>query len=286
MSRPQPLAIASETAPAKLDLALGPATLAWANVMPLWHRLGRGEGLLFAVNLSLAAAMRPTLPQFVAQTAISLAVLGLLYLVNDVMDAPRDVHDAGKNASFVHFCLRHRSFLGWLLVVEHLAVVAAAWALLSPTSALGVAAVGVVNLMYSAGIKGQAFLDVPWVALWGGLYVMVLGLSLPVAVLGIVGLMTSIAHVFQITRDRHVDELNAIRTSAVARPWLPRVQMALTCAAMGACIASELGPLVGLTAAIPFLFYVTLRSNQVAWMAARIYFGVIWTAVLIGLHAA
>ena len=47
-----------------------------------------------------------------------------------------------------------------------------------------------------------------------------------------------------------------------------------------------LGALAGLSAAIPFVLYVSLRSNQLAWISAKLYFAAVWIAVLAGLHVA
>ena len=123
------------------------------------------------------------------------------------------------------------------------------------------------------------------VALWGALYAMVPGTELPLTVFAMVGVMTSIAHVFQITRDRDVDVVNAIRTSAVALPWLPTAQMAAACAGMAAHIGLQLGVWAGASALVPLVLYLALASNQVAWLAAKLYYGVVWLLVLTSLYA-
>ena len=142
------------------------------------------------------------------------------------------------------------------------------------------AAVFLVNLAYSARLKGRAAVDVPWVALWGACYAMVPGVPLPLTVVALVGVMTSICHVFQITRDLPFDVVNHIRTSAVAVRWLPLAQLAAGCLVMGFLLHDLLGPVAALSAAVPILLRLTLRSNQAAWMMSKAYYGLIWLCVL------
>lgn len=273
-------------APPRAETAISglePASIAWATWMPLGQRLRRGEGLLVALNASLAAIDHPGAAVLAARVGVSVATMLCLYFLNDVVDAHRDLHDPGKDQRFVAFCARHRPRLAWILAAEHAATLALALALLGPASAAAVLAVFAVNLAYSMSIKGRPALDVAWVALWGATYAMVTAVPVPPAVFAAVGLMTGVAHVFQITRDRDVDRRNEVRTSAVARPWLPTVQMSVACVALGACLGALLGPVAGASAAIPFVLYAGLPSNQSAWMLARAWFAIAWVALLRGL---
>ena len=259
---------------------LGLLPLARAHVAPLVNRLGRGEGVLLAVNVSIALAARPDPRTLVAQVAISTAVLALLYMLNDVYDCHEDLHDPGKDQVFVRFCIRHRGLLFHLLALEQVATAGLALALLGPRSAAAVAVVFFVNLAYSAVLKRRAAVDVPWVALWGACYAMVPGVPLPLTVVALVGAMTSICHVFQITRDQPFDVVNRIRTSAVAVRWLPLAQLAGGCLAMGFLLGDLLGPGASLSAAVPLLLRLGLRSNQSAWLLSKAYYGAIWLWVL------
>jgi len=266
------------------DAVFGLLPLVRAHVAPLVNRLWRGEGVLLALNVSIALATRPDLWTLLEQAAISTAVLGLLYMLNDVYDCHEDLRDPGKDQVFVRFCIRHRGLLFRLLAVEQAATAGLALALLGPRSATAVAAVFLVNLAYSAVLKGRAAIDVPWVALWGACYAMVPGVPLPLTVVALVGVMTSICHVFQITRDLPFDVVNRIRTSAVAVRWLPLAQLAGGCLVMGLLLGDLLGPGVILSAAVPLLARLTLRSNQAAWLLSKAYYGAIWLWVLGVVH--
>ncbi len=263
---------------------LGIGTLFWVNVKPLLNRLERGEGLLLAVNLSIVLFARPDAATVLAQVLISTVVLALLYGLNDVYDCERDRNDPAKDQALARLCAAHRRRLLGILQMEKVAVVLAAFALLGARSALAVAALFLVNLAYSAILKGKAGLDVLWVGLWGALYAMVPGVALPLEVVLLVGVMTSICHVFQILRDRNADDANRIQTSAVASRWLPYAQLGACCAAMAAVLWSTLGPLAALSAFAPLVLRLLLESNQIAWLASKAYYGIVWLLVLRSLH--
>ncbi|MEL6547893.1 MAG: hypothetical protein AAFQ82_24925, partial [Myxococcota bacterium] len=201
-------------------------SLVWAHTVPLAHRLRRGEGHLFAVAMSLAWAGGDP-GRWWAQGLVAGATLMLLYLVNDLHDCRGDLNDPGKNRAFTEFLVAHRRRMTGLLMAEHVALVAVSASLLGGRSAVAVAAVSAVNLLYSVWLKGMASFDAPWVALWAALYLMVPDSGVPLTVVAIPAVMTAIAHAYQIVRDRDVDAINRIRTSAVADLKLPTMQIAL-----------------------------------------------------------
>jgi hypothetical protein len=244
-------------------LGFSVVTLAWANATPFLHRLSRGEGLLLAVNASIILSARPDLPTFLAQILVSALVLTLLYFFNDVHT----------------FCVQHRARLYRLLALEHALVLLVALTLLGQRSALAVAAVFAVNVAYSTVFKRLPVIDVPFVFLWGATYAMVPGTTTPLAVVALVGVMTSICHVFQISRDRKVDAVNGVRTSAGGSSWLPVLQMAASGVAMAALLYAQLGAVAAATAAIPLVLRWTL-PNQAAWLLSKAYYAVIWLVVL------
>jgi 4-hydroxybenzoate polyprenyltransferase len=256
------------------------------HALSLWNRVKRGEGQLLAINVSLAIASRPSLEKALLLGAFSTVVLVVLYFLNDVLDAPRDRHDRGKDQDHVEALLGRRPFLLKLLAFEHVLLPALAWALFGWLSALGTALVLLVNAAYSLSLKGRAYLDVPWVAVWGALYALSTGLTYPFVVYASVGLMTGITHVFQITRDRDVDTLNAVRTSAVASRFLPSAELALCCVGLALCLRSVLGDLAGVSALAPLVLHALVRSNQDAWLLSKGYLGLMWLLLLVHSHGA
>jgi hypothetical protein len=269
---------------AGVDPRFRAATLAWASVFPLAHRLRRGEGLLLPINLSLVFLAEHEPRRLAAQVLISTAVLALLYLLNDVHDCHDDANDPAKDRAFVGLCATHRATLFRALFLEKIAVVLLALLVLGPGSASAAAAVFAVNLGYSFAVKRIAILDVPFVALWGALYALVPGVDVPIGLIALVGVMTAVCHVFQITRDREVDLSNRVRTSAAVSRVLPELQLACLCAAMGFLLYHLAGPAAAASAPAPLLFRRVAPGNALAWLLSKSYFGAIWIAAL-SLHA-
>lgn len=272
-----------QSAPAA-EPALGLSALVWVNVRPLANRLGRGEGLLLAVNVSIVLFAGSDAATLFLQALVSTVVLALLYALNDVYDCRRDLNDTAKDQALARFAVANRAQLLRVLMLEKVLVVLAALALLGPRSAAAVAGIFLVNLAYSAALKGKAGLDVLWVGLWGALYALVPGVRLPVSVVLLVAVMTSICHVFQILRDREADVVNHIQTSAVASRWLPWLQLGLACAAMAAILGVYLGPLGAVSAFAPLVLGLTVPSNQTAWLVSKGYYAVVWLLVLGAIH--
>jgi hypothetical protein len=262
----------------------GPLTLPWTNLTPLLHRIGRGEGLLLAVNLSLVLVAQVSPRETLVLSTVSVAALAILYFVNDVWDCRRDLIDAGKDATFVRFCVTHRTRLQVLAVAEMVALVVFALVAAGPWCAGALVANLLVNVGYSTWFKGRPALDVAWVVLWGGSYVALSGPATPLAVIVLAGAMTGVCHVFQMRRDRAVDARNGVRTSAVAKPWLPAIELALCCFAMALVLYRMLGLVAAATAAVPFVTFHMMRSNQNAWLLAKASFAVVWLLVLGAIH--
>jgi hypothetical protein len=262
-----------------VDLRAGVSTIAWAHAAPLVNRFRRGEGLLLAVNLSIALAARPDALTFVAQALVSTVVIGLLYLLNDVYDCRQDLNDPGKDQVLVRFYVERRSYFLGIVALESVGAFLLALALLGPSSGIAAATVLLVNVAYSTVLKGRAVVDVLFVGVWGAASAAVPG-HVPGTLLALVGIMTSICHVFQITRDRPIDDVNHIRTSAVAAAWLPGAQLAIGCAAMGFVLADLLGAAAAVTAVTPLLLHLVLRSNQAAWLLSKAYYAAVWLLAL------
>lgn len=262
----------------------GLRTLLWCLSTPLTHRFSRGEGQLLAVNASIGLWAFSDVSTLLAQGLISLVVLVLLYLFNDVHDCRHDLHDQAKNRAFVEFCVLHRGRLYTALAAMKLCTFALAWLLLGAHSASAVAAIFLINVFYSTIAKGVLLFDVPFVALWGASYALVPGVALPLSLIAMVGVMTGVCHVFQIRRDLAVDRRNHIATSAVAKPWLPLVELALFCAALGVALHFAIGLWAAVTAVVPLLLYLA-AANQRAWVLSKAYYGVVWLTALVVAHA-
>ena len=252
--------------------------LVWAGIASTLHRVQRGEGALPAVNLSLVALLGSGQPSPLASILISGLAIGLMYAVNDLIDAPTDSNNPKKDLALVSTYLAHARVASVALVVLHLAAVGWALLALGPRAAAAVAGVMVVNLVYSTVLKGVPVIDVVWCGLWGALYAAIVepapGLLL------LVGLMTAVCHLYQALDDRASDAANAITTTAVRSPTLSRNVLAALSSLLFLALYPTLGLVWALTAFTPLAIYFACDRPHVAWLLTKAYFGVMWLSVL------
>jgi 4-hydroxybenzoate polyprenyltransferase len=254
------------------------AALAWAGLASTLHRVRRGEGALLAVNLSLVGCLGASPGRALAQAAISMIVIALMYAFNDLYDAPTDWNNPKKDRGVIAAYIEHRQVGVVALVVLKLLTVAIAFLALGPGSAAVVTGVMLVNVVYSMVLKGVPVADVAWVWLWGALYAGIAGA--PASLIAVVGLMTSVCHLFQTLDDRRADAEVGIRTTAVRSPVLARNVLCVLSLLLFVALAPALGVASALTAFVPLgLFFLASRPG-VAWLLTKAYFAVVWLALL------
>jgi 4-hydroxybenzoate polyprenyltransferase len=244
---------------------------------PLHHRLRRGEGGLFVVNATLALKGH-SLGEALGLTLASLVCLLSLYLFNDVVDARDDQHNPKKDHLLAGFYVRERrAFLASWLLMSGFAVVASA--LVDARAAVWVLAVSLINVAYSLFCKKVPLLDVVWVGVWGGAYASIVTDAAAWVVM--VGAMTAVCHIYQISEDRDADAASGFATSAMlAAPLRSSLQVVLT--GMLVATAWTVTPgAVALTFAVFFAYWLAWHNRpRTAWMLAKTHFAVAWAYLL------
>lgn len=275
-----PATLAAEAVPAPgLPLSLdGVRRLAWAGVASTLHRVWRGEGALLAINLSLIAWRGLGRPEAAAEAVVSLVVIALMYAVNDLWDAPTDANNPKKDRAVIAAYLAHRRAAVAGIVVLKVATLGFAAATLGAGATLAVATTMLVNLVYSAALKGVPVVDVVWCGVWGASYAAITGA--PVGLLVVVGLMTAVCHLYQALDDRVADAANAITTTAVRSAALSWGVLAALSAAMAATLWAPLGVVGALTAFTPLAIHGLVPSARSGWLLTKAYFAVAWLCLL------
>ena len=254
------------------------AALAWAGLASTLHRVRRGEGALLAVNLSLVAYLAVTPGRALAQALVSAVVIALMYAFNDLYDAPTDWNNPKKDRGVIAAYLEYRYAGAVALAILKVLTIGVAFLVLGPGTAAVVAGVMVVNVIYSVVLKGVPIVDVAWVWVWGALYGAIVGA--PLALLVVVGLMTSVCHLFQTLDDRRADAEVGIRTTAVRSPVLARNVLTGLSLLLFFALAGSLGAAIALTAFVPLgLFFIASRPG-VAWLLTKAYFAAVWLSLL------
>lgn len=260
------------------ESADSPMVLLWAGCASTLHRIRRGEGALLAINLSLVLGLGASVGRGATAALVSVLALVLMYALNDLWDAPADLHNPKKDRALVAAYLAHpRAALVGIGALK-LVTIGFAWAALGPRAAGFVAAVLVVNLVYSAVLKGVPVVDVAWCGLWGGLYAAIVTDSTPL--IACVALMTAVCHLYQTLDDRSSDARNGIVTTAVRSPVLSLAVLAVLSGLIVATLHGLLGPLWALGGLAPLLCYFVGASPGRAWLLTKGCFGVVWLALL------
>jgi 4-hydroxybenzoate polyprenyltransferase len=256
-------------------------TLLQAILLPTLRRLQRAEGVLLAINASIILT-HPSSPfRMVIQLALSAAVLALLYAYNDVYDCRTDLENPKKDHELVQMLVAHRDRIIRILLVLFVVAVVVAFLTLGTASAAAVAAVLGINVAYSHVFKRTVVLDVVWVGLCGGTYILTPGIPLDPRIVLLVTLMTGASHVFQTLGDRTVDDRNSVATTAVVSPRLAFALLVAFCAVAAWVVGDYFGPVLALTAFVPVVAQVLTKDAERAWLLSKVYFGALWLALLV-----
>src|SRR5262249_23964589 len=176
---------------------------------------------------------------------------------------PVDWNNPKKDHRLIATWMQHRRVGVLVTFALKLATLALALVTLGPTPAAALAAVMIVNVVYSTMAMGMPVADILAVAAWGALYAAIVDRS-PLVVV-VVGLMTAICHVFQVVDDREPDAANGIRTTAVRSAGLSRAVMIALTVVLVAAVLRPLGPLGACTALTPLAVFLLVRDAGVGW---------------------
>lgn len=251
------------------------AALGWAVASSTLHRIRRGEGALLAINLSLIVAHGDVFTiRGVMQAFVSVLAILVMYAFNDLYDAPVDWNNPKKDRALIRTWIEHRQAGVLATIVLKLVTLAIAYPALGATPTAAVAAVMVVNVVYSTMLKGVPVADVAAVWVWGSLYAAIVAPAFAVTFL--VGLMTGVCHLFQALDDRAPDAENGIQTTAVRSAVLSRnVLVALSLLLVG-ILWSSLGAAAAVTGLVPLLIFFVVADAGVGWLLTKAYFAVVW----------
>ncbi|MFN8321322.1 MAG: UbiA family prenyltransferase [Chitinophagales bacterium] len=246
---------------------------------PYFNRVRLGEGGLVVFNLfhSIYAHRAPT--QIITEVTLAFLVMCALYGYNDFTDRQRDGLNEKKDKNFVISILQHPKF--FLGVNLFLTIITLFMALLffGTTKMKVLTLLYTVNFFYSKRFKSIPILDIIVVGMWGGLYVMLSG-RFQWDLIFIVGIMTGMAHLFQIMTDKVSDGENKINTTIVALPDSELLFLAVLCFVLSWLLFFTLNIWWGGSALLPLFIYGVTKQVTFSWYVSRAYFFICWIALL------
>jgi len=251
---------------------------------PLYHRIRLGEGGIIIFNLAHAWYATQSVSQTTIQTLISTLVLCALYGYNDFTDREADMNNPKKDSAFCKDIYEHASIFLTVNIVLSTAAFILCLVLIGKFQAVAVASLFAVNVAYSSKLKSIPVADIITVLIWGSLFVMIAGNpNMPLAVTA--GIMTGIAHIFQMLTDKTSDTKNNVKTSIVyfqrAEHWLIVSLYAL----LSLFLFYQSNAVLAASTLIPLSLYLITRKVAFSWYLSRLYFFVIWIVLLYNQYA-
>lgn len=249
-------------------------------MQPYFERVKLGEGGLIGLNFLFVVLTKHSLPEIVLYTMLWLTVLSTLYAYNDFVDRHKDLINPKKNQALArHIISGSTLFIRLNALVSFICIlISIIW--LSSVQTIILLLLYLVNVIYSNKLKSTPVLDILIVGLWGALFVaLVPGITFSLGLTA--GLMTVIAHVFQILDDKQTDKQNGVLTTAVALPKQMGLILILLCVILGAYVAIQINYWWCAGALLPVAAYYLSGRVHFSWYLARLYFVAVWLNILI-----
>jgi 4-hydroxybenzoate polyprenyltransferase len=247
----------------------------------LYYRIMLGEGGLVLLNIIHSIISFNTLGVFLLESFVSIVLMSALYGFNDYVDRYNDLANEKKKSHFTRLIIqREKTFLTVNIFLSILSVLLI-YLFLEKDKLWFILLLFFVNFIYSLKFKSIPFIDIIIVSVWGGLYSVVVGnYFLEFSVL--VGLMTGIAHIFQILTDVSSDSKNNIKTSVVFMPgsifWI--FLIISFSSAILVCKISNIFWAISIFFPL-CVFYLSKKKVLLSWFFARLCFFTVLIKILL-----
>ncbi len=245
---------------------------------PYTNRLKLGEGGLLFLNVFHSCVYYKDIFLILLNISISLFAICLLYGYNDFVDRAKDIHNPKKNQDFVHLINTYPKLFLWINGSLSVAILLLAYHFFGVLELSVLVGLFLINFFYSNLFKGIPLLDVIIVGMWGAVYVIIPTINWYLFFAA--GIMTAIAHVYQVITDKETDKISKTNTSAVAVPGMSRFVIIILSILLSLVFFS-LGEIIFAATAV-FLIIVKLIRISVSskWYFSRVYFGACWIYLL------
>ena len=246
---------------------------------PYFYRVKLGEGGIVFFNLLFAAYTYRDVKCVILQTIVSFIVMCALYGFNDYHDREKDRDNPKKDNNFTLEIIRHEKLFLLLNFCLTIGTIVFVFFFLSHFKAVIILFLYIINYLYSVKVKGIPILDLIIVVIWGSLFIAISG-KFQLSLILIAGVMTGIAHLFQMITDKEVDKHNNITTSIVQMPKGEIVLLTSICLILGILLYSTIGIYWAVSCILPVIVYIISSNVTFSWYLARVYFLICWIALL------
>jgi len=246
---------------------------------PYFNRVKLGEGGLVIFNLFYSVFSQRNTQVVLTEVLLSFFVLCALYGFNDYNDRVADAKNKKKEIAFIASIIQHERLFFIVNTLLTILTIICAGFFLDHTKMVVVACLYIVNYAYSLKLKSIPFIDLVAVILWGALYVTISG-KLQIMLALVVGVMTGIAHLFQIITDKVADGENNIQTTIVAMPSKEILFLSALCAMLGGLLLAISNIWCAVSCIVPIVVYYVSNNVVFSWYVSRVYFFICWLVLL------
>lgn len=248
-------------------------------LLPYFNRLKLGEGGLVVFTLFHSIFAHDNWLLIAQEFSLSFLVLISLYGFNDYKDRRKDLANEKKDKIFVAQIIESEKLFLSINTITTLVCIFGSFFIRGPLGGLFVLLVYAVNYIYSIKTKSMPIVDLFSVVLWGACFILTSG-HFNLTLFFAAGVMTGIAHLFQMLTDKHVDQINATNTSVVyywGKEW---VLLMILCLILCGVLYFSTSWYWALSGLIPLLVFKITNHVNYSWHISRFYFFVVWIGLL------
>lgn len=249
--------------------------------LPFYLRIKLGEGGIALFNVTQTWFATHNIVQTTIVLIVSILVLCALYGFNDYLDRKADMLNPKKDQKFVLLINQNSHAFLFINIILKAVLLMAVYLLWGYWQMVFLFLLFVVNMLYSIKVKSIPIADILIVCVWGAaitLFVPSIDIKLSIAA----GIMTGIAHIYQMRTDKDIDVQNNVTTSIARFPQWAFIQQLILCLILSATFFYfNCQPLLVASAIAPFLLFVFMKKNEHAWFFSRVYFAVAWIILLV-----
>ncbi|HRP69954.1 MAG TPA: UbiA family prenyltransferase [Turneriella sp.] len=240
----------------------------------------KGEGALLPLVLFLIYVFDFDRTSFFIHALVGFVALALMYALNDIHDAPFDLHDEVRKSAWVE-ALAQKQKVAYIIHALQLAFFIGVLIFYLKMTPLIVAAAFTISTAYNLWGKKIRFLGDILVLFWGPTFTLLLSVKIPIFLVANTGFMLLMGHTFQMARDSHADAKNDIRTTWVVAPRWAVVIFYIICIAAQLCFA--FGGFYAAAFAVTSFYLVPLFGGytQKSWLILKFLQASSWLLILV-----
>jgi 4-hydroxybenzoate polyprenyltransferase len=242
-------------------------------------RVRNGEGGLLALTGAFIYLFLPP-SEVHLRIVLTAILLGLIYGLNDIHDAPLDIRDKSRINSWSTTLASHQSS-GYAMHVLQVSIFTIYCIQSGVCNLYYLISTFALSFLYSFRTKAVPILDFFSVFFLSCFFILSFGDQIPKYIVLNAGIMIILNHVFQMHRDLTCDANNKINTSAVSAHQIPRFFFFLSASAVVIIFVLAGDRMAGLISVLVMFVGHDSGFSTKGWLFLKVIQGFSWLAVIL-----